>query len=317
MVATGRTALPAGMLESLRAIPGTRILPDEPLAAHISLGVGGPADVFCGVADEPALRAVLDLLAARGVPRLLLGRGTNLVPADEGFRGAVIRLEGAFGAVAVNGPAVEAGAGAALAALVERAMARDLGGLEFTTGIPGVVGGSLAGNAGTATASLGEAVERVDLAFPGGPARPATAAELAFGYRSSRLTATGGVIIRARFRLVPRPRAEVAARVRGFTDKRRTQPLTLPNVGCIFKNPPGESAGRLIDAAGLKGARAGGLEVSDRHANFMVNRGGARAADVRELIARVRAAVRNTAGVTLEPEVVLLDERGGREGGAC
>lgn len=314
MATASRSALPAGAADALRAVLGSRLRLDEPLAAHISLGVGGPADAFCAVGDERTLRATLDLLAARGIPLLMLGRGTNLVPADEGFRGAAIRLEGEFGAVAVDpaGPAVEAGASAALAALVERSMGKDLGGLEFTTGIPGVVGGSLAGNAGTATESLGDAVERVDLVVPGGAPRSLVPAELEFGYRTSGIRATGGVVVRARFRLVPRARAEVAARVRGFTDKRREQPLTLPNVGCIFKNPPGESAGRLIDRAGLKGERVGGVEVSTRHANFMVGRGGARAADVRELIDRVRARVHEASGILLEPEVIVLDELGRR-----
>lgn len=310
MSGTGTPGLAAAARDGLTALLGTRVRFDEPLSRHTSLGVGGPADALCTVASLESLRRVLDLLAARGLRRLMLGRGTNLVPSDLGFRGVAIRLDGDFARVNLDEAAVEAGAGAPLSVLVERGLARDLGGLEFTTGIPGCVGGSLPGNAGTAREALGDRVERVDVVAEGGAARSFGPADLGFGYRTSRLRALGGVITAARFRLEPRPRAAIVAAVRGYTEKRRTQPLTQPNVGCIFKNPEGDSAGRLIEAAGLKGARAGAVEVSAKHANFMVNLGGATAASVLELIARVRAGVQESAGAVLQPEVILLDERG-------
>ena len=312
--------LSANAAAELKSLLGDRARFDEPLARHISLGVGGPADVLCTVGDPAGLAALLGLLAARGVRRLMLGRGTNLIPSDRGFRGAVIRLDGAFTRVTVEGTALEAGAGASLASLVERGLVHDLGGLEFTTGIPGCVGGSLPGNAGTAKDALGACVERVDILDDEGRPRSFGRGELVFAYRSSNLRALGGVITGARFRLTPRPRAEVVAAVRTYTDKRRDQPLTQPNVGCIFKNPPGDSAGRLIDAAGCKGARTGGIEVSAKHANFMVNLGGATAAAVVELIGHVRERVRAAGGVELTPEVVVLDEFGAPvrlEGALC
>ncbi len=289
---------------------GARVKRDEPLSRHTSMGIGGPADAYAEPATADELRAVLDLVAERGVPLLMIGRGTNLLPDDRGFRGVALKLAGEFGRIEVGDGWVEAGAAAPLAALVERGMHRDLGGLEFTTGIPGAVGGSLAGNAGTASEALGDRVERVDVAAAGGLLRRLNAAECGFAYRTSALRSAGAVITAARFRLEPRSRIEVASRVRTYTDKRKSQPLTQPNVGCIFKNPAGDSAGRLIDAAGLKGARSGGVEVSARHANFMVNLGGATAADVRALIGVVRAGVRSAHGVALETEVVALDEWG-------
>lgn len=299
-----------GAAEALAARFGARVRSGEPLARHTSMGIGGPADAYLEPGTSDELRALLDLAAERTLPLLLIGRGTNLLPDDRGFRGVAVKLAGDFARIEVGDGWVEAGAAAPLAALVERGMHRDLGGLEFTTGIPGAVGGSLAGNAGTASEALGDRVERVDVAAAGGALRRLPADACGFAYRTSALRSAGGVIVAARFRLEPRPRAEIAARVRTYTEKRRTQPLTQPNVGCIFKNPAGDSAGRLIDAAGLKGARSGGVEVSGKHANFMVNLGGATAADVRTLIGVVRDRVRAASGVLLEPEVVALDEWG-------
>lgn len=300
----------SGLVDALAARFGARVRRDEPLSRHTSMGIGGPADAYVepGTGDE--LRAVLDLAAERSVPLLLIGRGTNLLPDDRGFRGIAVKLAGEFGRIEVGERWVEAGAAAPLAAVVERGMHRDLGGLEFSTGIPGAVGGSLAGNAGTATEALGDRVEYVDVTAAGGALRRLPVSECGFSYRSSALRAAGGVIVAARFRLEPRSRAEVAQRVRTYTEKRKSQPLTQPNVGCIFKNPAGDSAGRLIDAAGCKGARSGAVEVSGKHANFMVNLGGATAADVRALIGIVRDRVRTARGILLEPEVMVLDERG-------
>lgn len=304
------SALPESVLAGLRQVLGGKVRFDEPLGRLTSMGIGGPADAYCLAGDLARLKAVLDVLALHHVRWLILGRGSNLLPADSGFRGAVIRLEGEFNQVEVQGTSVEAGAAVWLATLVERAMAKDLGGLEFTTGIPGCVGGSLIGNAGTATEAIGDLVERVDVLVPGGAVRALAKQDLAFSYRTSVLKGMGAVVLRARFALEPRPRALVAERLKAYALKRRGQPHAMPNVGCIFRNPPGDSAGRLIDAAGLKGERVGRIEVSRVHANFMVNVGGGTAADVRGLILRVRERVRAASGVTLQPEVVLLDETG-------
>jgi len=302
--------LPEAVTTGLKTILADRVRFDEPLGRLTSMGIGGPADAFCRAGDLAKLNAVLGLLEAHRVPCLLFGRGTNILPDDRGFRGAVIRLDGEFGSIEVADRAIEAGAAAWLGSVVDRAMARDLGGLEFTTGIPGTVGGALIGNAGTATEAIGDRAERVDVLAPGGAVRSLARGDLEFAYRRSVLKGMGAVVLRARFALEPRPRAEIVERLKAYAEKRRGQPLAMPNVGCIFRNPPGESAGRLIDRAGLKGERAGRIEVSRVHANFMVNVGGGTAADVRELILRVRERVRAASGILLEPEVVLLDETG-------
>ena len=304
------SSLPDAVTAGLEGLLGDLVRFDEPLGRLTSMGIGGPADAFCRVGDLPKLRAVLDLLDAHRVPRLLFGRGSNLLPDDRGFRGAVIRLEGEFAAIEVQERSVEAGAAAWLGTVIERAMSRDLGGLEFLTGIPGSVGGALIGNAGTATEAIGDATERVHVLAPGWVVRELSRSDLEFGYRKSVLKGMGAVVLRARLSLEPRPRAGIAERLRTYAERRRGQPLAMPNVGCIFKNPAAEAAGRLIDRAGLKGERAGRIEVSRVHANFMVNVGGGTAADVRELIRRVRDRVRESTGILLDPEVVLLDETG-------
>jgi len=306
----GISGLSGAVRGSLAAILGEGVSFDEPLARHCSFGVGGPADAFCDVGQLSVLRRLLDVLAAHEVRWIVLGRGTNVIPSDRGLRGVAIRLEGEFGHVEVHGRCLEAGAAAALSLLVERAATRELGGLEFTAGIPGCVGGSLPGNSGTASESLGDRVEEVEILEPGGAARTLHAMDMRFSYRNSSLRNCGGIITRAHFRMESRPRAEVMQRVREYAERRKSQPLAHPNAGCIFKNPPGHPAGKLIDEAGLKGFRSGGAEVSPMHANFMVNMGGATAADVAELIGRVREKVLSKTGVLLETEIVLLDELG-------
>lgn len=306
----GQSSLPAVVRHELSQLLGGKVRFDEPLGRHCSMGTGGSADALCMADNLETLRRLLSLLAGRHVRWLMIGRGTNLLPADLGFRGVAVKLEGEFHRVAIERSHIVAGAAVALASLVERAMSQDLGGLEFTTGIPGCVGGSLPGNAGTASESLGEWVESVDMLALDGSLRTLRGADLAFGYRSSNLCSLGGVVTSASFRLTPRPRAQVVANVKRHTEKRKGQPLTFPNVGCIFKNPPGHSAGQLIEQAGLKGLRIDQVEVSAKHANFMVNLGGATTAQVMELISQVRERVLASAGVRLETEVNVLDEFG-------
>ncbi len=298
------------MREKVSGLPSALALFDEPLARHCSMGIGGPADVLVIVDSLDALRRLLVLCAENQVRWILVGAGTNMLPSDDGFRGAVVKLSGDFNYVHVDGMDLVAGAGARLSALVESARAGGLSGLEFATGIPGCVGGSLPGNSGTASESLGDRVVDVELLSAGGDIGKLLPEDLGFTYRHSNLRKLGGVVTSARFRLAAGERSEIAAKVRMFAEQRKGQPLNLPNVGCIFKNPPGESAGRLIDEAGLKGAREGQIEISPTHANFMVNLGGGTAANVAELIDRVRESVKDRSGVELESEVLMLSETG-------
>ena len=305
-----RSSLSGTVREELKGVLGEGVVFDEPLSRHCSMGTGGAADAFCTVPGREALRRLLELLSVRDLRWMMIGHGTNVLPADLGFRGAVVKLAGEFGGVVRDGRFLSAGAAAPLAELVEESRAGELGGAEFLTGIPGCVGGSLPGNAGTAADSLGDVVERVDVVLPGGGERRLGRDEMEFSYRRSNLREMGAIVLEARMVLEPRPRAEIAERIRTCAERRKGQPVGLPNVGCIFKNPPGDSAGRLIDAAGLKGVRSGGAEVSRRHANFIVNTGGASSSDVVGLIREVREKVLAETGVRLESEIVVVGETG-------
>jgi len=300
----------APLAAMLHELLGGKLVLNEPLARHTSMGVGGSADAFCRVDSGETLRSLLVLLAGAGLPRLVLGRGTNILPSDAGFRGAVMVLEGDFSRMVFDGDAAESGAAVSLAAFMEEAARHGLGGLEFTAGIPGSLGGSLMGNAGTGGEAIGDLVERVDLMQDDGMVSGLSREEAGFSYRASSLSARDAVVLGARFRLPARSRDEIAGRSRAYAEKRREQPLDRRSAGCIFKNPDGHSAGQLIDQSGLKGVRAGAMEISDRHANFMVNRGGGTASEALELAARVRGVVREKTGILLEPEVRMIDEEG-------
>jgi len=296
----------------LRELLGENLVMNEPLSRHTSMATGGPADAFCRVVSGDILRTLIVLLAGAGLPKLVLGRGTNILPSDAGFRGMVIVLEGDFSRIVFDGNIAEAGAAVTLASFAEEAARNGLGGLEFTSGIPGSLGGSLIGNAGTSGEALGDLVERVDLMQEDGSIRGATREESGFSYRTSALSGLGAVVLGARFRLPSRSRVEIVERVRPYAVKRRQQPLDWRSAGCIFKNPAGHSAGQLIDQAGLKGERAGAMEISDRHANFMVNRGGGTTSQAMELAGKVRRVVHEKFGVLLESEVRIIDEEGRR-----
>jgi len=297
-------------LEASLTRAGCSVRLAEPLSRHTSMAVGGPADLFVSVPDAAALAAVVRLLKARSVRRMVIGRGTNLVPSDLGFRGAVVRLEGGFATTGFDGTGVTAGAAAPLAGLVDEAAERGMGGLEFAAGIPGSVGGAVVCNAGTAEEWMGGLVVSATIVDDDGNQSEVPGSSLGFGYRTSSLKGSTAVLARARLGLTERPPEEVRARVGKVRESRRGQPVDLPNAGCAFRNPPGDHAGRLIDAAGLKGFRAGGIEVSPRHANFLVNWGGGRAADVLEAMRAARERVWAATGILLEPEVVVLDEEG-------
>lgn len=312
MTATGRSSLSGTVREEIRRIAGSGALFDESLARHCSMGTGGPADAFCAVRERDALRRLVELLPERRLRWTMIGHGTNLLPSDLGFRGVVVKLTGGFRAISREDRGIVAGAAASLASVLEEAKAGALGGAEFLTGIPGCVGGSLPGNAGTATESLGGIVEEVEALFPGGRERRLGPGELAFSYRRSNLRDLGAVVLGVRLGLEPASLEDISARIRACADRRKGQPVGLPNVGCIFRNPPGDSAGRLIDGAGLKGLRSGGAEVSRQHANFIVNAGGATSADVVALIRQVRQRVAGVGGVRLETEIVALNETGER-----
>jgi len=302
------------VIRELRALEGARLWVDAPLAPFTTIGTGGKADVLVTVVDTPAVVATLKILQEHAVPWVCLGAGTDLLVADEGYRGAVVKLDDAFhyaegmpdgDGCAPDRVIVTVGAGTLLARFAAVAAEAGLAGLEFACGIPGSVGGAVATNAGAYGSSMAEVVEAVELAGAAG-ASWVRAADLEWDYRSCRLPA-GTVVVAVRFGLAPGDTATILERHRAILRRRRSaQPRGVRTFGCAFKNPSGGGAGRLLEAAGLKGVRRGGAEISRVHANFLVNLGDATTADVLALMSLMREEVKRTAAVSLEPEVRLL-----------
>ncbi len=298
---------PSQVAEALRRIIRGEIRVAEPLSRHVTLRVGGPADVMAFPADEKDLTRLLRFAAAQGVPVHVLGHGSNVLVPDEGVRGVVVSLRRAADWARFREPEVEVGAGYALPRLVAEAARRGLGGLEPLAGVPGSVGGALFMNAGTGGQALGDVTEEVRAVDGEGGRVTLNREAMAFGYRSSRLQRGGLIAVAARLRLRPGDRESIEAAICESARRRgAVQPLDLPNAGSIFKNPEGDFAGRLIEAAGCKGLRVGNAQVSPRHANFIVNLGGATAGEITELMGIVYWRVRRMAGVALEPEVRLF-----------
>jgi UDP-N-acetylmuramate dehydrogenase len=279
---------------------------DAPLASRTTWRIGGPARYFCRLRTEAALSKVLAEVAAEKMPLAVLGMGSNVLVADEGFPGCVLRLEGGFLDVRVDGERVHAGGGAALGGVCAAAARAGLSGIEAISGIPSSIGGAVRINAGAYGGEIFDVLESLGLVGRTGERRTAAAGEIAHGYRWSALIDSREIVSRATLRLRSASREEIEAKTRTVSEKRRGALPSEPNAGSVFKNPEGDYAGRLIEACGLKGERRGDALISPRHANVIVNTGRARASDVLELMRRMRDAVRDRFGVTLMPEVELL-----------
>jgi UDP-N-acetylenolpyruvoylglucosamine reductase len=283
-----------------------KVLAGEPLARHTTFRIGGPARWYCRVRTAEGLARVLRSASESGEPLALLGMGSNVLAADEGFPGWVVRLEGDFLGVRIDGDRVIAGGGAGLGGVCAAAARAGLSGLEPISGIPSSMGGAVRINAGAYGGEIFDVLETVRLVSRRGDQRLAPAAEIPHGYRWTKLCETGEIVAEATLRLRPAPREEIEQRTRLVTEKRRGALPGEPNAGSIFKNPPGDYAGRLVEACGLKGERRGNAAISTRHANVIVNPGGARAADILALMRLMRDSVAEKFGVTLSPEVEFL-----------
>jgi UDP-N-acetylmuramate dehydrogenase len=296
-------------LESeLRGKFGARVRASMPLAELTSFRIGGPADLFVAVEDETELMHAKAAAYRAGVPCFCLGAGTNLLVSDRGMRGLVVRLGDGFAKIKIDDAKVVAGAAAPFGTLVQEVVDRGLAGLEFGEGIPGTVGGGLVMNAGAFGGEIAKVVTLVQGVTESGEALALSKDDVKFAYRRTELPAHF-IITRVDFELARGDRAQLTARVAELHAKRASrQPRGVPNAGSIFKNPPGNFAGKLLEGAGLKGTRLGGAAFSDQHANFIVNLGGAQAAEVRALIDMARNKVKEQSGVWLEPEVRLVGD---------
>ncbi len=300
------------LAQELAALSGVTVKSIEPLARYTSMKIGGPADYFIEVSDESALAKVLALLQRRQTPVCLLGNGSNVLVSDRGVRGAVIRLSGEFKRVewreAGDTVQVHVGAGYAVTQLVRQAARKGCAALEFAEGIPGTVGGALFMNAGAYGSEFEKVVEEVEAINSQGESLRFSREAMNFSYRDSHLP-QGTVVTRVRLRLGKAEPARVDSKLRELVGRRKSsQPSGLPNSGSMFRNPPGDYAGRLIEAAGLKGKRIGQAQIAERHANFIVNLGGAKASEVRQLMELARNEVSRQFGVELEAEVKFLGE---------
>jgi UDP-N-acetylmuramate dehydrogenase len=283
------------------------VLYDEPLSRHSSLKVGGPADLFVIPVDLADLRTLLALLAEKGVPSLVIGGGYNLLVRDGGFRGVVVSLRDLARLEQLDADRIFAEAGVTIGALVRFAAEKELAGLEFLSGIPGTIGGALCMNAGAHGEAIMDRVVRLTT-IRGGELTDTERAGLNFGYRGLALV-PGEIVIGATLQVETGGAAEIAGRIGTFLVHRRDdQRVGFPSAGSFFKNPEGKQAWRLIDEAGLRGYRVGAAQVAEAHANFLVNLGGARAADFIELSAIIKEKVREQSGIVLEEEVRIVGE---------
>ena len=277
---------------------------DEPMSEHTSFGIGGPADAYVEPADLTALQDLMKRAFAATHPVFVMG-GTNLLVRDGGIAGIVFRLvnfdrieESPDGLVFAEG-------GVVMPRLLKFAMQRGLTGLEFAAGIPGTLAGCVVMNAGTRLGEMRDVVRKIRLVTVSGDIQDVPVEQAGYSYRRSRLP--HGVVVGAWLALQTGAKAQIESAVKQSLHRRKaTQPIEMPNAGCVFKNPEGDSAGRLIEAADLKGARIGGAEVSTKHANFIVNKGQATAADILALIDVVLKTVAEKFGVTLELEVQVV-----------
>jgi len=280
---------------------------NEPMARHTSWQVGGPADYYLCPADLEEVVAIVKFSNKYQQPLYVIGSGTNLLVLDGGIRGVVVKMGEPFSYVQPSGNRLIAGAGTPVSYMARTASEQGLAGLEFAIGIPGSLGGAVIMNAGAFGGYIGEKIRSIKLVSNQGEIKTLGLDELSFGYRTSNLPGKG-IIAEAELELVSGDPEESNQLIERFLAERSLRHPKLPSAGSVFRNLPDQPAGRLIEEAGGKGMRIGGAEVSQRHANFIVNTGRAKASDILALIEKVRSLVKNKYGVELQPEVKIVGE---------
>lgn len=297
-------------LEQLYGIVQTgKVMTGEPMDRHTTFRVGGPADYYVEPETEEELAGVLALCRAKGLPHMLLGNGSNLLVGDRGYRGVIVALGRRWSQVNTEGSVIRAGGAAMLSAAAKQALRDSLAGLEFASGIPGTVGGAVFMNAGAYGSDMAQVLKAVTVMAEDGSVRTIHAEELELGYRTSCIGRKGYVVLEAELGLEPGEASAIRERMEELAGQRRAkQPLEFPSAGSTFKRPEGYFAGKLIQDAGLRGFAVGGAQVSEKHCGFVINRGGATAADIMELCRQVRQRVQEESGVELELEVRTVGE---------
>lgn len=295
--------------ELRRQFPGLDLREAEPMSRHTTFRVGGRADVFCRPNGPAETAAVCRFLRTKGVRPFVMGRGSNLLFADGTLHGVIVQLAENLGQMEQTGEqTVYAQAGVTLAKLALLARDGGLAGMEFAGGIPGAVGGGVTMNAGAYGGEMKDVVARVDYLDEQMELRSVRGTDCSFQYRGSVFSAPGKVILGAELALTPDDPAAIGARMEALREKRvASQPLDYPSAGSTFKRPSGGYAAQMIDEAGLKGFAVGGAQVSEKHAGFVINRGGATCADILALMAYIQETVQTRTGILLEPEVKIIE----------
>ena len=295
--------------EKLYTLAKDRLWKAEPMSRHTTFCIGGPADYYVAPADAATLCEVVRLCRREGAPYCVIGNGSNLLCRDAGFHGVIIdTTRGLTGCEAAEG-GLRAEAGVLLGILAKKALEAGLAGLEFAAGIPGSVGGAMVMNAGAYGGEMGQVAGRVEVLTGEGEILTVPAGQMDFSYRHSAVREKGWIVLAASFSLTPGEPEAIRERMEELAKRRRQrQPLEYPSAGSAFKRPAEGFAAQLIDEAGLKGLRIGGAQVSEKHAGFVINRGGATAADVLRLYTAIQERVRERTGTCLELEVEVIGE---------
>ncbi|MBS4969182.1 MAG: UDP-N-acetylmuramate dehydrogenase [Lacrimispora saccharolytica] len=286
-----------------------KVLEQEPMARHTTFRIGGPADYFVELGSIEQIRAAIQVCREENLPWFVLGRGSNLLVSDKGYRGVILSIYKDFQKTEIQGETVTVQAGVLLTTLSGKVLDASLTGLEFASGIPGTIGGAVVMNAGAYGGEMKDIVRKVTVLDQDGEVRTLTCGEMQFGYRTSLAKKKGYIVLGAELTLKQGEKEKIRGEMQALKAKRiEKQPLEFPSAGSTFKRPEGYFAGKLIMDAGLRGAAVGGAQVSEKHCGFVVNTGNATAADVRELMRQVQGKVQEQFGVHLEPEVRFLGE---------
>jgi len=300
------------ILDGLQKLAGNRVRVDEPLSKHTSLRIGGPVSYFLELRNIEELTNVVEFSQKENLDSFVLGEGTNVLFSDKGFGGLVVRLKGEFEKFSIEGNQVTAGAGVKLNNLIEKSAKRGLAGLEFASGIPGSVGGAIVSNAGTKMGWIGDVTREIKI-LSDGKVKILNKEEIDFSYRHCELP-DNAIVLEVKLGLKNGRKSDIINEIKkNVKERKKNQPVSTLNAGCVFRNPETCEAGKLIESAGLKGARSGDAEVSKKHANFIINCGMAKAKDVYNLIEKIRKTVKEKFDIDLELELKVVGEMDERD----